>query len=427
MSDPHGVSSPDPHDVSSPDPHDVSSPDPHDVSLPDPHDVCSSDLYDVSLYQITHRGNAGDIAFYRRVCRGAETVLELGCGWGRVMRPLLEAGHRVTGLDLHPDMIAALQQRLSSAPDAIRDRASLILADMSEFSLPQRFDRVLIPYNGLYVLLSESAQRACLQRAFDHLVAGGELWLDLYQVDLDASSEEAEVSKEQTSAEEAEASKEQTSAEEAEASKEQTSAEEAEASKEQTSAEEAEASKEQTSAEEAEVSKEQASAEEAEASKEQTSAEEAEVSGEHNDAERAEASDVGVDESAEVSEDEEVRERSRGGSFFLADGKLVTFEPLASLYEGERCVDILEGRCLEPSEQRWDAYYLYRTTEDGVESEQVYAIPQRYLHQAQLVSMLEEVGFVIGGCYCDLHKTPWEEGDEMLVIQAIRPRSSRAV
>ena len=347
--------------------------------MSDPLNVSFSDPYDVSLYQITHRGNAGDIAFYRRVCRGAETVLELGCGWGRVMLPLLEAGHRVTGLDLHPDMIAALQQRLSTAPNTLRDRASLILADMSAFSLEQRFDRVLIPYNGLYVLLSESAQRACLQRAFDHLVAGGELWLDLYQVDLDASSEEAEASEEQTFAEEAEASEEQTSAKEAEVWGEHNDTESVEASEEK------------------------------------------------SHAESAESSDVGVDQRAEASEDEELRERSRGGSFFLADGKLVTFEPLASLYEGERCVDILEGRCLEPSEQRWDAYYLYRTTEDGVESEQVYAIPQRYLHQAQLVSMLEEVGFVVGGCFCDLHKTPWEEGDEMLVIQAIRPRSSRAV
>ncbi len=327
--------------------------------------------YDVSLYQNTHRGQVGDIAFYRRVCKGATAVLELGCGWGRVMMPLLEAGHCVTGLDLHPGMIAALQERLATAPEVLRSRAHLVEADMADFSLEQRFDRVLIPYNGLYVLDNEAAQRACLQRAFAHLVEGGELWLDVYQVDEEAMREEADVSDENASEEDANKQSE----------------------------EDANKQSEESIREEADVSEENASKEDTDGQSEEDR-----------------------EEDGEWGDDAFVERRLSGGMFLLAGGKIVTFAPVASLYEGERCVDILEGRRWEPAEQRLDAFYLYRIEEAGVEQEQVYAIPQRYLHAAQLTAMLRDVGFVIGGCFCDLHKTPWEEGDEMLVIQAIRPR-----
>jgi ubiquinone/menaquinone biosynthesis C-methylase UbiE len=44
-----------------------------------------------------------------------KTVLDLGCGTGENIVPLVERGARVTGIDISPDLIALAQQRLKDA------------------------------------------------------------------------------------------------------------------------------------------------------------------------------------------------------------------------------------------------------------------------------------------------------------------------
>ena len=51
------------------------------------------------LYALTHRGTAGDVGFYRRACAGASSVLELGCGSGRLLKRLARPGRQLVGLD----------------------------------------------------------------------------------------------------------------------------------------------------------------------------------------------------------------------------------------------------------------------------------------------------------------------------------------
>jgi O-methyltransferase involved in polyketide biosynthesis len=54
---------------------------------------------------------------------------------------------------------------------------------MTRFSLGRRFERVLIPYNGLCCLLEPTAVRSCLEHAREHLAPGGRLALDVYRAD----------------------------------------------------------------------------------------------------------------------------------------------------------------------------------------------------------------------------------------------------
>ncbi len=129
------------------------------------------------LYTLIHRGTPGDVDFYLQVCRGAEHVLELGCGGGRILAPLASAGHTVVGLDIDPGMVALA---LSALPSG--GLATVIQADMRRYELPQRFDRVLIPYNGLYALETDQDIEACLWTAAHHLAEDGELWFDGYAV-----------------------------------------------------------------------------------------------------------------------------------------------------------------------------------------------------------------------------------------------------
>jgi len=65
-----------------------------------------------------------DVAFYvaeaTRVARESRaTVLELGCGTGRVLLPLARAGHDVTGIDASAAMLARCRAKLAREPASV--------------------------------------------------------------------------------------------------------------------------------------------------------------------------------------------------------------------------------------------------------------------------------------------------------------------
>ncbi|MES1178419.1 MAG: class I SAM-dependent methyltransferase [Myxococcales bacterium] len=135
------------------------------------------------LYALTHRGNAGDVAFYRRVCRGAKSVLELGSGYGRVLKALAQSKRRAIGLELDPEMIALARRNLRALPALKRRTVRLLHGDMRDFELAQPVERVLLPYNALYCLLTKKDALACFRAARLALVLGGELALDVWNAE----------------------------------------------------------------------------------------------------------------------------------------------------------------------------------------------------------------------------------------------------
>jgi SAM-dependent methyltransferase len=139
--------------------------------------------YDPRLYALVHTGNVGDVAFYLEQCKGAPRVLELGVGYGRVMRELLRAGHQVTGVDLHEGLLALARSAVAALPPPLRARATLRRGDMTKLSFAQAFERVVIPHSGLYCLLDDRAVLACLRGARRALAKGGRLILDAYAAD----------------------------------------------------------------------------------------------------------------------------------------------------------------------------------------------------------------------------------------------------
>lgn len=147
-----------------------------------------SEPYDAELYELTHRGNPGDVDFYVAACRDARSVLELGSGYGRIAIALAEAGHEVLGIELDAGLLERARQNASG----VEQRGSLTFqhGDMTQLNLGRRFDRVLIPHSGLYCLLEPEAVRAALRVARAHLADDGLLLLDGYAAD--AFHEESE-------------------------------------------------------------------------------------------------------------------------------------------------------------------------------------------------------------------------------------------
>jgi SAM-dependent methyltransferase len=129
--------------------------------------------YPPSLYAAVHRGNPGDVDYYRRVCAGVGSVLELGCGWGRIAHAVAADGPEVVGLERDGGL------RNIAAPGP----AELVAGDMRRFDLGRTFDRVIVPYNGIYCLLDEDALSSCLQCVRGHLAVDGLLVFDGYAAD----------------------------------------------------------------------------------------------------------------------------------------------------------------------------------------------------------------------------------------------------
>lgn len=112
-----------------------------------------------------------------------DPVLELGCGTGRVLLPLVRAGHRITGLDLSEAMLARCRAKLGSEPPEIRERVQLVRGNMAQFDLGRAFRLVIIPFRAFQHLLTLSEQLACLRCAHRHLETSGRLVVDFFQTD----------------------------------------------------------------------------------------------------------------------------------------------------------------------------------------------------------------------------------------------------
>jgi SAM-dependent methyltransferase len=135
------------------------------------------------LYALTHRGNAGDVAFYQRICHDTKRVLELGSGYGRMLRALAGAQRRVIGLELDSEMVSLARRNLRKLPASKRRSLRLVQGDMRQFTLDAPVERVLLPYNALYCMLTKRDALACFRASHRALVAGGGLVLDVWNAE----------------------------------------------------------------------------------------------------------------------------------------------------------------------------------------------------------------------------------------------------
>ena len=133
------------------------------------------DLPDWELYRLLHRGNPGDVEFYQRASEGSPSVLELGCGWGRITGALTQPGRLVVGLEAEANLRSQAESQVTGA--------QIVAGDMRGFEMPRQFHTIIIPYNAIYCLGGRDGLAACLRACEQHLDQGGDLWLDCYPVD----------------------------------------------------------------------------------------------------------------------------------------------------------------------------------------------------------------------------------------------------
>ncbi|HKF83989.1 MAG TPA: class I SAM-dependent methyltransferase [Solirubrobacterales bacterium] len=111
---------------------------------------------------------AADLPLWEELAeRQVGTVLELGCGTGRVALHLARRGHRVVGLDADPDLLAVLASRGEDLP------VSALEADARDFALEDPVALVLAPTHLLQLLADAGERAECLRCVAAALRPGG--------------------------------------------------------------------------------------------------------------------------------------------------------------------------------------------------------------------------------------------------------------
>jgi SAM-dependent methyltransferase len=123
------------------------------------------------------------VEHYVELCRGAPSVLELGCGYGRVLRALAHPERELFGLELDAGLLRLGRETVAALPRALRRGVTLVRGDMQRFELGRRFTRVILPYNALYCLLSPRRVEACLRAVHAALEPGGWFGFDVWNAD----------------------------------------------------------------------------------------------------------------------------------------------------------------------------------------------------------------------------------------------------
>jgi len=137
------------------------------------------------FYDYYAKGVEGDVDFYVEEAQSADgPVLELGCGTGRVIVPIAEAGIEVVGLDQSVAMLDVARQRISRCDAEVQKRVELIDGDMRDFWLGRRFERILIPFRSFLHLLTVEDQKQALRRIHEHLTDNGRFVFNIFDPNL---------------------------------------------------------------------------------------------------------------------------------------------------------------------------------------------------------------------------------------------------
>jgi len=111
---------------------------------------------------------AADLPLWEELAkRQGGTILELGCGTGRVALHLARRGCRVIGLDADPDLLAVLASRGEALP------VGTLEADAREFALDEPVTLVLAPTHLLQLLADAEERAECLRCISASLEPGG--------------------------------------------------------------------------------------------------------------------------------------------------------------------------------------------------------------------------------------------------------------
>ena len=126
-----------------------------------------------------------DIGFYfDRIPSPEASILELGCGTGRVLIPLSRNCSNIHGVDASEAMISICKEKLTrgSIPSS---KANVQVGDITDIGLDRTFDLIIAPYRVFQNLETDSECEGFFRTVRKHLVLGGTCVLNVFKPDRD--------------------------------------------------------------------------------------------------------------------------------------------------------------------------------------------------------------------------------------------------
>lgn len=114
-----------------------------------------------------------EIEFVRKDLQGHERILELGAGYGRIMKKLAPHAASIVGIDISEDSIAFGREYLEDAPNC-----SLLAMDAHTLDTKSEFDIVICLQNGLSAMKGDPLD--LVRRAMAALKPGGRAYFSSY-------------------------------------------------------------------------------------------------------------------------------------------------------------------------------------------------------------------------------------------------------
>lgn len=136
------------------------------------------------FYDDDYRAYDDDLGLILEMAEEADgPVVELGCGTGRVLLPLADAGITATGVDISPALLDVARVKLAAA--GLAARVELVEADLRRPGLPESSFALAVCTSNTLMHLTEAADQEDALRAARRLLRpGGRLMLDLFNPDL---------------------------------------------------------------------------------------------------------------------------------------------------------------------------------------------------------------------------------------------------
>ena len=126
-----------------------------------------------------------DVLFYQQHIPSPDaSVLELGCGTGRVALPLIPRCACYHGIDLSPAMIAICRAKLAQA-GIPPGKARVDEGDITAFDLGRPFDLIIAPFRVLQNLETDAEVDGLFRCIRGHLAPGGTCILNVFKPNRD--------------------------------------------------------------------------------------------------------------------------------------------------------------------------------------------------------------------------------------------------
>jgi SAM-dependent methyltransferase len=149
---------------------------------------CREPFVDADLYDYEYRRRRADITFYRQLARdrvafASGLVLDLACGSGRLLLPLVRDGHDVVGIDRSAEMLAAAARRIRRLPAPRKQQCLLIRADLRSFQLHAKASLAISAFHSVQHLTTEGDFLHFLRTTRANLMKGGWVAFDVLPPD----------------------------------------------------------------------------------------------------------------------------------------------------------------------------------------------------------------------------------------------------